>query len=417
MASSGAAEVYVVTKYDYNAQEEQELSIKKNERLKLLDDTKNWWKVMNEAGELGFVPSNYVRRESFVDKAKGTIKGFAGGKGGAAHPRPNESDSESRGVLSQQSHASLNNSSNGGSFTRSGSAMQAVVRYTYEPKLEDELGLTKGDTITVLERSSDGWWKGECHGRTGWFPSNYVEESAAAPPPTPAAIAASERTAAASAARPALEVVVALYTFDASTAEEMSFRKGDRLDIIEHPEHDPEWWLARSSNGDSGLVPRNYIEVISSGPSTVVSAPPPVISESPSSAWYKPPQQQKSFESAYPPAPSQQQPRAAPSTGGTMVGEAWYFGRISRDDADRLLMRAANGDFLVRDSESNPGDLSISLKGMDRNKHFKVQMVGGELKIGTRSFPTMHQLISHYMNHPIFSQETEKLYLIRPLPR
>lgn len=35
----------MVVKYDYLAQEEQELTIKKNERLKLLDDSKNWWKV------------------------------------------------------------------------------------------------------------------------------------------------------------------------------------------------------------------------------------------------------------------------------------------------------------------------------------------------------------------------------------
>lgn len=39
------SEDYVVVKYDYLAQEEQELTIKKNERLKLLDDSKNWWKV------------------------------------------------------------------------------------------------------------------------------------------------------------------------------------------------------------------------------------------------------------------------------------------------------------------------------------------------------------------------------------
>lgn len=38
-------EVFVVVKYDYTAQEEQELSIRKNERLRLVDDTKNWWKV------------------------------------------------------------------------------------------------------------------------------------------------------------------------------------------------------------------------------------------------------------------------------------------------------------------------------------------------------------------------------------
>ena len=65
---------------------------------------------------------------------------------------------------------------------------------------------------------------------------------------------------------------------------------------------------------------------------------------------------------------------STPSTsGGTMASEPWYYGRISRDEADRLLGRALNGDFLVRDSESNPGDLSISLKGIDRNKHFKVR--------------------------------------------
>lgn len=40
-----SSEQYVIVKYDYNAQEDQELTIKKNERLKLLDDSKNWWKV------------------------------------------------------------------------------------------------------------------------------------------------------------------------------------------------------------------------------------------------------------------------------------------------------------------------------------------------------------------------------------
>lgn len=39
--------------------------------------------------------------------------------------------------------------------------MQALVKFSYEPKLEDEIELTKGETITVVERSSDGWWKGE----------------------------------------------------------------------------------------------------------------------------------------------------------------------------------------------------------------------------------------------------------------
>lgn len=37
----------------------------------------------------------------------------------------------------------------------------AVAKYSYEPQREDELRLCKGDVVTVLEKSSDGWWKGQ----------------------------------------------------------------------------------------------------------------------------------------------------------------------------------------------------------------------------------------------------------------
>ncbi|EGT58167.1 hypothetical protein CAEBREN_22270 [Caenorhabditis brenneri] len=36
-----------------------------------------------------------------------------------------------------------------------------VVKFTYEPRLEDELGLVKGDYVNVIEKNTDGWWKGE----------------------------------------------------------------------------------------------------------------------------------------------------------------------------------------------------------------------------------------------------------------
>ena len=41
----------------------QELDMKRNERLLLIDDSKHWWRVQNPRGQTGYIPSNYVRRE------------------------------------------------------------------------------------------------------------------------------------------------------------------------------------------------------------------------------------------------------------------------------------------------------------------------------------------------------------------
>ncbi|XP_053404904.1 rho guanine nucleotide exchange factor 7-like [Mercenaria mercenaria] len=40
----------------------------------------------------------------------------------------------------------------------------------------DELCYSKGDIITVTQAIDGGWWEGTLHGKTGWFPSNYVRE-------------------------------------------------------------------------------------------------------------------------------------------------------------------------------------------------------------------------------------------------
>lgn len=61
-------EVIVIAKWDYTAQQDQELDIKKNERLWLLDDSKTWWRVRNAANKTGYVPSNYVERKNSLKK-------------------------------------------------------------------------------------------------------------------------------------------------------------------------------------------------------------------------------------------------------------------------------------------------------------------------------------------------------------
>ena len=46
----------------------------------------------------------------------------------------------------------------------------------------------KGDIITVTQKEDGGWWEGTLDSRTGWFPSNYVEELARDNKPGPGAI-------------------------------------------------------------------------------------------------------------------------------------------------------------------------------------------------------------------------------------
>ncbi|KAG8222128.1 hypothetical protein J437_LFUL002125 [Ladona fulva] len=102
-----------------------------------------------------------------------------------------------------------------------------------------------------------------------------------------------------------------------------------------------------------------------------------------------------------------------------LLGKAWYFGAITRARCDQLLNEhGQDGDFLIRDSETNIGDYSVSLKAPGRNKHFRVHVEGALYCIGQRKFHTLSHLVDHYQRAPIYTnKQGEKLYLVRPLPK
>jgi hypothetical protein len=56
---------------------------------------------------------------------------------------------------------------------------QVVAVYDYAPQQEDEMELRAGDTITIVEKLDDAWWRGmTTDGRHGLFPANYVQQQA-----------------------------------------------------------------------------------------------------------------------------------------------------------------------------------------------------------------------------------------------
>ncbi|NXL37812.1 HCLS1 protein, partial [Glaucidium brasilianum] len=51
----------------------------------------------------------------------------------------------------------------------------AVALYDYQGDGDDEISFDPDDTVTHIEMVDEGWWRGQCRGKFGLFPANYVK--------------------------------------------------------------------------------------------------------------------------------------------------------------------------------------------------------------------------------------------------
>ncbi|XP_017487338.1 PREDICTED: tyrosine-protein kinase Src42A-like [Rhagoletis zephyria] len=142
------------------------------------------------------------------------------------------------------------------------------------------------------------------------------------------------------------KIFVALYDYDARTDEDLSFKKGEHLEIINDTQGD--WWLAMSrATKHQGYIPSNYVAKL------------------------------KSIEA-----------------------EPWYFGKIKRIEAEKKLQLPENdhGAFLIRDSESRRNDYSLSVRDVDTVKHYRIRQLdeGGFFIARRTPFRTLQELVEHY---------------------
>ena len=353
VGSMGDTEVFVIAKYDYKAENSKELDIKKNEKLILVDDTREWWMVQNSRKDAGYVPSNYVKRSkpSFFSNLKNTL--------GRKHK--NESKGVGSPVVSRNGSGGLGSlplpptdtgsdkNSTGSETIQNCEATPAIVKYNYVAQQQDEMSLTKGELVMVLEKSSDGWWNGRKENLQGWFPSNYVELQ------QPNAINKNDMnpqymTAAGLERASQEEIVSALYDFTGSNGEELSFEKGDKLVIVDKPLEDPEWWKARNSRGEVGLVPRNYVQTVEECDNDAAT----------NSSCTPQSQSTSSLSNTSSLGVVGVGGRKQFCVSGPLSDKDWYYGKITRQQCEEMLLKyASDGDFLIRDSEST---VSIQLQ-------------------------------------------------------
>lgn len=294
-----AEDAFAIALYDYNSQNEEELSIKKSDKLLIVNDSGTWWQVQNEKHQSGLVPSNYLQRADLNKGKKSIVQKIFSRKGSSGNPSDNNEPpgyEAPQGVPAKDSHL--------------GKVDEAIAKYNYTPVREDEVALTKGDRVYVLEKEGDGWWRGEANNKKGWFPSNYVE------------IIKTDNNGG-----NVICKVRTLYAFKPTNCEELHFEKDTLLEIIDQPRDDPEWWKARKEDGTIGLVPKNYVKILDGNqdgqrhvPENAGSTPNAVVDNS-------------------------------------ILTKEWYHGNISRQECERKLNASRDGDFLVRASETKVGDL------------------------------------------------------------
>jgi NCK adaptor protein len=287
-----ADEAFAVALYDYHSQNNEELSIRKNDKLLIINDSGAWWQVQNERHQAGLVPSNYLQRTD-LHKGKKIFSKIFSRKGSSGGPSDN---TEPPGYEAPEYVSTTD------SFTEK--VDEAIAKYNYTPVREDEVALTKGDRVYVLEKEGDGWWRGEANGKAGWFPSNYVE------------IIKADK------ASNVICKVRTLYPFKPTNNEELHFEKDTLLEIIDQPRDDPEWWKARKEDGTVGLVPKNYVKILDGN------------------------QDEKQ------PVPNSPGSTPVAVVDNSILGKEWYHGNISRQECERKLNASPDGDFLVRASET-----------------------------------------------------------------
>jgi hypothetical protein len=67
--------------------------------------------------------------------------------------------------------------------------------------------------------------------------------------------------------------------------------------------------------------------------------------------------------------------------GGAVAEDQWFAGKTGRSKAEELFAGCDDGTFLIRESNTRPGDYSLSVKYNGIVKHITVNRVGDQFEI------------------------------------
>ncbi|NWX13512.1 CSK kinase, partial [Aegotheles bennettii] len=139
---------------------------------------------------------------------------------------------------------------------------------------------------------------------------------------------------------------IAKYNFHGTAEQDLPFSKGDVLTIVAVTK-DPNWYKAKNKVGREGIIPANYV-----------------------------------------------QKREGVKAGIKLSLMPWFHGKITREQAERLLYPPETGLFLVRESTNYPGDYTLCVSCEGKVEHYRIIYSSSKLSIDEEVyFENLMQLV------------------------
>ncbi|XP_034815142.3 SH3 domain-containing protein 19 isoform X6 [Pan paniscus] len=221
---SGAPHAVVL--HDFPAEQVDDLNLTSGEIVYLLEKIDTDWYRGNCRNQIGIFPANYVK--VIIDIPEG-------------------GDGKRECISSHCVKGS-----------------RCVARFEYIGEQKDELSFSEGEIIILKEYVNEEWARGEVRGRTGIFPLNFVEPvedyptSGANVLSTKVPLKTKKEDSGSNSQVNSLsaEWCEALHSFTAETSDDLSFKRGDRIQILERL--DSDWCRGRLQDRE-GIFPAAFV--------------------------------------------------------------------------------------------------------------------------------------------------------------
>lgn len=136
--------------------------------------------------------------------------------------------------------------------------------FPFQAEYKNELSLKGGEIVNLIRHVDNNWIEGEVDGKKGIFPANFINIIVDCPKSEKLSESSDSACEADTSMFPPDTYGRVISDFYPQLEGDVRLKEGDTVTLIR--KIDSNWYEVETDNGDSGVCPESYIEVIGSGP-------------------------------------------------------------------------------------------------------------------------------------------------------